>query len=337
MANQKVRIGTIVFDSDNDSLTIEAGQIKVNDVIYGGGGSITGADASDIDYTPATSGDWTVVPDEVGVALDTLASDVNGLLSSGAPVTGSATDITYTPTTSGDWSVVPNEVGSALDTLATDVNALANASSPTVSASDVFFESTGPNITASNVNDAIDELETDLTDYVDTSIANLGSGSKELLFGNDAGNGVTSVETFTVDTASTTSGDVIYTDVSLDGTLTVTGTISGGGKVAVDAFQASVLQSSGVSITPDVSQGSVFEHTLTGNTSVNLPINMEIGQCINILLIQDGSGLRTPSFNASYKFAGGTPTWSTIGGRADLVSVVRLNYGYLCSAVVGYA
>lgn len=46
-------------------------------------GDVGAVDATDVTYTPGDSGDWSATPDHVDEALDTLASDVAGLVAAG--------------------------------------------------------------------------------------------------------------------------------------------------------------------------------------------------------------------------------------------------------------
>lgn len=63
-----------------------------------------------------------------------------------------------------------------------------------------------------------------------------------------------------------------------------------------------------------------FVWTLTGNLTLNVPTGMTDGQSGVIYLIQDGTGGRTLSLNASIKKPGGAvPTLSTTAGAIDRV------------------
>jgi len=58
--------------------------------------------------------------------------------------------------------------------------------------------------------------------------------------------------------------------------------------------------------------------TLTGNITMGAPINPADGQQIDLLVVQDGSGNRTVTWNAIFLFEGGTPPLlSTVGGGVD--------------------
>ena len=82
----------------------------------------------------------------------------------------------------------------------------------------------------------------------------------------------------------------------------------------------------GATISWDVSTSSVAKVTLGGNRTLSAPSNaLNNGQFISLLVIQDGTGSRTLTWNAVYEFASDTaPTLTTTGGKGDLF-VFRYN------------
>ena len=78
-------------------------------------------------------------------------------------------------------------------------------------------------------------------------------------------------------------------------------------------------------VTWDASTQDVCKLTLGGNRTLAAPTNSTTGQFISILVIQDGTGSRTLSFNAVYEFASDTaPTLTTTANLGD-VFVFRYN------------
>ena len=78
-------------------------------------------------------------------------------------------------------------------------------------------------------------------------------------------------------------------------------------------------------VTWDASRQDVCKLTLGGNRTLAAPTNSTTGQFISILVIQDGTGSRTLSFNAVYEFASDTaPTLTTTANLGD-VFVFRYN------------
>lgn len=68
----------------------------------------------------------------------------------------------------------------------------------------------------------------------------------------------------------------------------------------------------------DASTGDCQQLTLTGNRVMAAPTNPIDGQDMDLLVIQDGTGSRTLTWNAVFLFEGGVPpTLSTAGGAID--------------------
>ena len=78
-------------------------------------------------------------------------------------------------------------------------------------------------------------------------------------------------------------------------------------------------------VTWDASTQDVCKLTLGGNRTMAAPTNNTTGQFISILVIQDGTGSRTLTWNAVYEFAADTaPTLTTTAAKGD-VFVFRYN------------
>ena len=79
------------------------------------------------------------------------------------------------------------------------------------------------------------------------------------------------------------------------------------------------------SITWDASTQDVAKVTLGGNRTLGSASNGTTGQFISLLIIQDGTGSRTLTWNAAYEFASDTaPTLTTTANLGD-VFVFRYN------------
>lgn len=89
--------------------------------------------------------------------------------------------------------------------------------------------------------------------------------------------------------------------------------------------------------TPDASTARMFTQTLGANTTFAAPVNMLFGQTIILRLTQDGTGSRLATWNAAYKFAGGTKTLSTAAGAIDVVTVRYDGTNYLASLATAFA
>ena len=81
----------------------------------------------------------------------------------------------------------------------------------------------------------------------------------------------------------------------------------------------------GATINWDASTQDVCKVTLGGNRTLAAPTNNTTGQFISILVIQDGTGSRTLTWNAVFEFASDTaPTLTTTAAKGD-VFVFRYN------------
>ena len=90
------------------------------------------------------------------------------------------------------------------------------------------------------------------------------------------------------------------------------------------AFAESTL-TDGSSIDWNAATQDVCKVTLAGTRTLNAPTNPTTGQFITILIIQDGTGSRTVTFNAIYEFKDDTaPTLTTTASKGD-VFVFRYN------------
>ena len=75
----------------------------------------------------------------------------------------------------------------------------------------------------------------------------------------------------------------------------------------------------------DVGTSPVAKVTLAGSRTLGAATNAQTGQFISLLIIQDGTGSRTLSFNAAYEFKDDTaPTLTTTAAKGDLF-VFRYN------------
>ena len=72
-------------------------------------------------------------------------------------------------------------------------------------------------------------------------------------------------------------------------------------------------------VTWDASTQDVCKLTLGGNRTLAAPTNNSTGQFISILVIQDGTGSRTLTWNAVFEFKDDTaPTLTTTASKGDV-------------------
>lgn len=84
-------------------------------------------------------------------------------------------------------------------------------------------------------------------------------------------------------------------------------------------FNATTLVD-GATISWDASANQVTSVTITDNRTMAAPTNLVDGAVYLLMIIQDGTGSRTMSFNAVFKFTGGTaPTLTTTAAAKDIL------------------
>ena len=101
------------------------------------------------------------------------------------------------------------------------------------------------------------------------------------------------------------------------------GTTTPAAKLAVvgTGYSPAITITDGATLNWDTSLGQVAQVTLGGNRTFAAPTNLVNGGFYSLLIIQDGTGSRTISWNAVFDFAGGTaPTLSTAAGSKDLIT-----------------
>ena len=81
----------------------------------------------------------------------------------------------------------------------------------------------------------------------------------------------------------------------------------------------STMDGTGGAPLPNLKQGTVHRRIITQNVTVGAPTNMVDGIEFTVILVQDSTGSRTASWNAVYKWAGGSaPTLSTGANAVDI-------------------
>lgn len=96
--------------------------------------------------------------------------------------------------------------------------------------------------------------------------------------------------------------------------------VSGGVSLTGGAACNITALSDGATITIDMSTSLHHSVTLGGNRAFAAPTNQAVGQSGSIFITQDGTGSRTASWNAAFKWAGGTaPTLTTTAAAVDRI------------------
>ena len=108
--------------------------------------------------------------------------------------------------------------------------------------------------------------------------------------------------------------DLNSNDITGTGNISITGTI-----LPTKAYIAETTLTDGATIDWNMATQSVAKVTLAGNRTLNAPTNGSTGQFCSLLIIQDGTGSRTLTWNAVFEFTTDTaPTLTTTAGLADL-------------------
>ena len=108
--------------------------------------------------------------------------------------------------------------------------------------------------------------------------------------------------------------DLNSNDITGTGDISITGTI-----LPTKAYIAETTLTDGATIDWDMATQSVAKVTLAGSRTLNAPTNGSTGQFCSLLIIQDGTGSRTLTWNAVFEFTTDTaPTLTTTAGLADL-------------------
>jgi hypothetical protein len=107
---------------------------------------------------------------------------------------------------------------------------------------------------------------------------------------------------------------------------------AGGGtfsaRTRMDAHYGAVTSDAdGSTVTFDLSATNTHTVTLGGNRTLALA-NMANGQVAHIELVQDGTGSRTVTWSNTIRWsAGAAPTLATVGGKADLITILKRGDG----------
>ena len=109
------------------------------------------------------------------------------------------------------------------------------------------------------------------------------------------------------------------------GTETQTELLQVAGNIRVDGQSNSPIftLADAATITPDFDDGSIQTVTLAGNRIIGAPSNLKDGATYILKIVQDGVGSRTLTWNAVFKWEGGTaPTLSTAAAAIDIITFV---------------
>ena len=159
--------------------------------------------------------------------------------------------------------------------------------------------------------DADTTLRADTDDQIDIKIAN----ADHVKLATSSGD--------TVIQPTTDAKDIIIKQ--FDGTSLVEFNDGAYSKFTAMAYFPEATLTDGSSIDWNVLTSPVAKVTLAGNRTLNAATGAQAGQFVSLLIIQDGTGSRTVTFNAAYEFKDDTaPTLTTTASKGDLF-VFRYN------------
>ena len=268
---------------------------------------------------------WSQVP---------IASGISGL------GTGIATFLT-TPTSANLAAAITNETGSGLLVFATSPS-LTTPSLGVATASSInglTISSTTGILTLANGSTLATSgaFSTTLTATAATSVTLPTSGT---LYGTQTAS-ITSLQLKTSISDETGSGSLVFANsATLDSpTINTLMTVNGSSVFNKQMSSPFVTLTDGSTINIDASQGNMFKVTLGGNRTVAAPTNQADGQSINIHIKQDGTGNRTLTWNATYKWPSGVaPVLSTAANALDVVSCTyNSDIGWICTATRNFS
>jgi hypothetical protein len=161
-----------------------------------------------------------------------------------------------------------------------------------------------------------------ITDASNGNIALAPEGTGEVVVGSGSAAGdITSSGAYDliIDTNSgTNAGNITLTD-GADGDIDFTTNGAGFVKFNDAAYNPEATLSDGATVSWDAQAEPVSKVTLAGNRTLALPTNPIAGAFISLLIIQDGTGSRTVTWNAAFEFPSDTaPTLTTTADLADL-------------------
>ena len=251
-------------------------------------------------FTAAPASGDTVFIIFLGIALDT-----SGLLSTSSIT--SQTDLGAAPAT-GDSLLLHDTDASALKEMT-----IANLfTSPTITTGVVATSldlNGSPLILDADADTTITAGTTD--DQIDIKIAN----TNHLQIKSSSGD--------TVLKPMVDAKDIIIQQ--FDGTSLVEFNDGAFSKFTAMAYFPEATLTDGSSIDWNVLTSPVAKVTLGGNRTLNAATGAQAGQFVSLLIIQDGTGSRTVTFNAAYEFKDDTaPTLTTTASKGDLF-VFRYN------------
>jgi hypothetical protein len=192
------------------------------------------------------------------------------------------------------------------------------------------------------------ELDTNFTNLRDSTIGfTVGSDTAQLDLNGalaiTAGTGISLAINPTTDTLTITnsqSAPDLSNYVTLNGVQTISGAKTFTATTTLGPYKESVYaigNSGSGTVTPNFNNGPVQTITATGNFTLALPSNVTAGANLTVIITQDGTGSKTFSPNAGYKFANGVKVLSMAANAIDVMTIYYDGSRYLSSLIRNYS
>ena len=118
------------------------------------------------------------------------------------------------------------------------------------------------------------------------------------------------------------AGDRLYVTKDVDNVIRVSVNKQDGTSVVAAASDATQTLTDAATVNWDMSAGNIGLWAITDNRALAAPTNLVAGSSV-LRITQDGTGSRTVTWNAIFKWSAGTaPVLSTAGGAIDILSFV---------------
>ena len=320
-----------------------AGILTVADDIIIGDGKTIGS-ASDPDaITIASNGQLTLTQTLIGTALDISGDiDVDGTTNLDIVDIDGAVNIAADVTIASTNKIIFNDASqfiqgasnAILDIAATDEIELTATLIEVVGNATVSGTLGVTGVTTSNAGVVVDNITIDGTE-IDLSSGDLTVDvAGDIILDAGGGDLLFNVATTNILAITNSSSDVIIKPVvdakdiifqQRDGTSILEINDGAYARFTAAAVAPEATLSDASTVTWNALTQSVSKVTLGGNRTIGLASGGVAGAFISILIIQDGTGSRTVSWNAAYEFAADTaPTLTTTANLGDLF-VFRYN------------
>ena len=250
---------------------------------------------ADVTLTTAAQTNITSIGTLSALTVDDVAVDGKVIT-----MTGSSSDTAvFTAGTNGTLSIVTTDDSAAAANITITADGTFEADGTTItldSSGDIVLDADGADVIFKDDGTSILSFTNSSSDAVITA----GVQDKDIIFkGDDGGSAVTSL---TLDMSN--SGAAVFSAAAYNAEATLT--------------DASTISWNAIT-------QPVAKVTLGGNRTLGAASGGVAGAFVSLLIIQDGTGSRTVSFNAAYEFAEDTaPTLTTTASKGDLF-VFRYN------------